>query len=470
MRLIVWGTGKLYQKYRDFLFQFDVIKLCDSNRDKQGTFIDGIEVITPAQLEGYQYDYIVVMTYAAESICAALGDLGVPHNKIILHSQLCLLERPQIYVNHEGVEIPLNAWIREKQRKILLISHNYSYTGIPVALMNMAIVLKKMGYSVLMAAMEDGAFTHELEIQKIDYINHLAMCYQTSSFIELLEQSEAVVAGSFTLYQIVISLKDIQAPVFWWIHETYEKYYAGRELPQRTNLQFLAGGNRVKNIFTQHYKDAKIETLQYCIPDFYKNRDQHFAQPEQKGYMTVAVIGTVDERKAQDILLDAVIKMPSEYQNRIKLIMIGRLDEGDISFAEKIREQQKQVCNLEWIPEMTQKRLDLFFESIDVLACPSRDDPMPIVVTQAMMHRKICVISEDVGQAEFIRQQENGFVFSREDVEALKKILMWLVEHEDRRRKIGEASRQIYEAEFSEEIMELRLRAMLEATTALKDV
>ena len=186
--------------------------------------------------------------------------------------------------------------------------------------------------------------------------------------------------------------------------------------------------------------------------------------------MTVAVIGTVDERKAQDILLDAVIKMPSEYQNRIKLIMIGRLDEGDISFAEKIREQQKQVCNLEWIPEMTQKRLDLFFESIDVLACPSRDDPMPIVVTQAMMHRKICVISEDVGQAEFIRQQENGFVFSREDVEALKKILMWLVEHEDRRRKIGEASRQIYEAEFSEEIMELRLRAMLEATTALKDV
>lgn len=471
MKLIVWGTGKLYQKYREFLFQFNVIKFCDSNPKKQGKLIDGIEIIEPIQLEKYVYDYIVVMTYAAEQICVALNDLGISHEKVLLHSQMYLLIKSQIYVNHMGIEIPLNDWIMKNSNCVLLISHNFSYTGVPVALKNMANVLRRMGYSVLMAAMEGGTFTKELEIQSIDYITDLAICYQMQSFVDAMRQMRAVVVGSFSLYQFVNSLGDMRIPILWWIHETDGRYYTGKEkLPKHDNVTFWAGGNRVKRVFLEHYMHVKIEKLQYCIPDFDKEMPVSFLEQKRDGCMTVAIIGTVDRRKAQDILLEAAIKIPLQYKDRFRIIMIGRLNEDDLSFAEEIRSLQKQMCNLQWISEITQGELDIFYEYIDVLVCSSRDDPMPIVVTQAMMHEKICVISEDVGQAEFIKQQENGFVFHREDVHELMEILMWLIDNKDKHIEIGKSSRKIYDEEFSEEIMEQRLKTILETENAIKDM
>lgn len=462
MKLIVWGTGKLYQKYKKFLSQFHIIKLCDSNPEKQDTYIDGIEVIRPEQIRGYDYTYIVVVTYQTKSICDALNDLKIPVEKILLHSQMYLLRHPQICVNHLGRGILFSDWISDKVKSILLISHNFSYTGIPVALKNMANVLRRMGYSVLMAAMEGGTFTAELEKQKIDYVTDLAIGYQTQFFIDMLKRFEAIVIGTFSLYHLVDSLEDIQVPILWWIHETDDRYYAQKEtLPCKKTITFLAGGNRVKRVFLEHYQDVTIRKLQYCIPDFHRRVGSYLERQRNDIDLTIAVIGTMDQRKAQDILLEAIIAMPLQYQLKFNVIMIGRLDEVDIAFAERIRSQQKQIQNLEWIEEMIQEDLDVFYENIDVLVCPSRDDPMPIVVTQAMMHKKTCVISDEVGQAEFISQQKNGFVFPSEDVHELQRILMWLIDNREQISEIGEESRKIYESEFSEAVMEQQLRTIL---------
>lgn len=463
MRLIVWGTGKLYQKYKDFLFQFNIIKLCDSNPDKQGNYIDGIEVISPEQIRDYDYNYIVVVTYQTKSICDALNDLKIPTEKILLHSQMYLLKHSQIYVNHLGTEVPFSDWIADKGKSILLVLHIYNYSGVPVALKNMANVLRRMGFSVLMAAMEGKSFTAELEKQKIDYVTDLKMGYQTQPFIDMLKQFKAIVIGTFSLYYLVESFEDIQTPILWWIHETVELCYVGKEtLPHKKSITFLAGGNRVKRVFLEHYPDVTIRKLQYCIPDSYKRTFVDLDNPPKNDYLKIAVIGAVDPRKAQDILLDAVITMPLQYQNKLKIFMIGRLTKIDIAFTEKILSQQKQMQNLNWIQELSQKQLDEFYEDINVLVCPSRDDPMPIVVTQAMMHGKVCVISDEVGQAEFIRQQENGFVFPSEDVHELRRLLMWLIDNREQISEIGEESRKIYESEFSEAVMEQQLRTILD--------
>lgn len=465
MRLIVWGTGKLYRKYKSFLSRFNIVKLCDNNPEKQGTYIDGIEVIDPSHLEDFQFNYVVVMAYSAEEICLQMKGMGIPEEKILLESQLCALRQPQICVHTLDAEISLDNWLKENRNSVLLISHNFSYTGIPVALKNMANVLKKMGYTVLMAAMEGGTFVQELEQQAINYIDDLEICYRTQYFQKVLDKFEAVVIGSFSLYNLGMSLENMETPILWWVHETLEKYYAKKEeLPVKKNIKFLAGGNRVKKIFNKHYENTKIEKFQYCIPDFRENTAQNILKQDCSDCMIIAVIGTVDKRKAQDILLESIIKMPAAERNRLKVVLIGRLDENDTLFVKKIEEQKKQLDNLEWIEEMPQEALESFYEKIDVLVCPSRDDPMPIVVTQAMMHEKICVISEEVGQAEFIKQRENGFIFPNENADALMKILMWLLDNKDKRTMIGKNSRKIYDDEFSERVMEKRLGEILHET------
>mgnify|MGYP002510827389 CR=1 FL=1 len=457
MNLIVWGTGNLYKRYKDILFKFNIIKFCDNDLEKQGTILDGIEVISPLALKQIDFTYVIVMSYALEAICQQLDDLGVAKDQIILHTQLCVLRQPEISVHSMGYEVSLDEWIEKNQNCILLISHNFSYTGIPVAVKNMAHVLKKMGYSVLIAAMEGGPFTKELERQKMEYIDDLGLCYQSQYFKEILQIFKAVVIGSFSLSNLVKTLVYFDIPVLWWVHETSDKYYMGEnEVPVGRNIRFFAGGNRVKEIFSNHYKNVEIETLQYCIPDSYDN-----VNCTESDYMAIAVIGTIDKRKAQDILLEAITRMPRGLRVKLKVIFVGQLDENDIMFADKIMVLQNQIDNFEWIPEMTREEINKFYYKIDVLVCPSREDPMPMVVTEAMMHERVCVISENVGQAEFIEQGLNGFIFPNEDVDMLMEILIWLINNKSRRTIIGKASRKIYEDEFSEEIMQQRIKGIL---------
>ncbi|MCI8981912.1 MAG: glycosyltransferase family 4 protein [Hungatella sp.] len=460
MRLIIWGTGNLYQKYKDYLFRFDIIKLCDSNENKQGTIIDNIEVIKPSQLVEYAFDMVVVMSTAIKQICDELKRIGISDKKVILYSQLCLLNNSQICIHHAATEVSFDSWYIQNKSDILLISHGYSYTGVPVALYNMAMVLKKMGYSVLMAAMEGGPLSKELESSGIDYIDDLEMFYQTNNFTSMLSMFKVVVIGTFALYHFVISLDIKEIPVLWWIHETYAQYYVGKEeLPQKDNIKFFAGGNRVKKIFNNYYEKVKIKNLQYCIPDSHDAADKNLQNKKEN--LVVAIIGTIEYRKAQDILLDAIIKMPIKYKSKIKIIIVGKPFKQSISFAEKVKILRNQIENIEWIYEMSQKELDVFYKDIDVLVCPSRDDPMPIVVTQAMMHEKVCIVSEHVGQAEFIEESENGFVIPNEDSSKLMDILMWLLDNREQCALIGKASRKIYEKEFSEEIMERQLSKIL---------
>ena len=203
----------------------------------------------------------------------------------------------------------------------------------------------------------------------------------------------------------------------------------------------------------------KIKNLQYCIPDSHDAADKNLQNKKEN--LVVAIIGTIEYRKAQDILLDAIIKMPIKYKSKIKIIIVGKPFKQSISFAEKVKILRNQIENIEWIYEMSQKELDVFYKDIDVLVCPSRDDPMPIVVTQAMMHEKVCIVSEHVGQAEFIEESENGFVIPNEDSSKLMDILMWLLDNREQCALIGKASRKIYEKEFSEEIMERQLSKIL---------
>ena len=120
--------------------------------------------------------------------------------------------------------------------------------------------------------------------------------------------------------------------------------------------------------------------------------------------------------------------------------------------------QVPQIC---LTGELSQEQVDKMYELIDVLVCPSRSDPMPIVVTQAMQHRKPCIISDQVGQSAFMKKGEAGFVFQSENERELAQLMVWFVEHPQDCEKIGEQARMIYEKYFSEDHMRKSLEVIL---------
>lgn len=451
MDIIVWGTGGLFQKFKEYLFQINIIRFCDNDIRKQGSCINGIEIISPDAIVNYEFSYIVIMTYNTSNIYQKLTEMKIPANKILLYNQVLLLTNKQISVQRNGSEILFDKWKEKNKKAVLLLSHQFGYSGVPVALKNMALIIKKMGYSVLMAAGSGGSFTEELRLLGLDYMENVDLCYGTECFKGILSHFSIIIVGTLDLYRIVETWKKINVPVLWWIHETYEMYYEGKNiLPDNRNIKYLAGGNRVKKIFKKHYLNTEIEKLQYYIPD---TKHKYCENRKHNHMITVAMIGAIDPRKAQDVFLEAVKQLPKKYICKFKFIIIGKMTCKDQAFINIIENAKIAMRQIEWMEELPQEELDQYYENIDVLICPSRDDPMPIVVTQAMMHEKTCIVSDEVGQAEFIIHKKNGFIFKSEDRRALKETLMWVADHRECLSMIGRESREIYDREFSEKIM-----------------
>ena len=122
--------------------------------------------------------------------------------------------------------------------------------------------------------------------------------------------------------------------------------------------------------------------------------------------------------------------------------------------------------------ELSREEIDGFFSEINVLVCPSRDDPLPTVVTEAMQRGIACIISDQVGQVEYIQNGVNGFIFKSEDIDELTNIMEQLIRNPSSINVIGENSRMIYEEYFSKECMKRKLTQyidlMLGSETNLK--
>ena len=154
----------------------------------------------------------------------------------------------------------------------------------------------------------------------------------------------------------------------------------------------------------------------------------------------------------------ALEQIPQYYRKKIQVLFAGEIPSKCRSDWEKIQSQMPEVFMM---GELTQKQVKELYHKIDVLICPSRDDPMPIVVTQAMQYGIPCIVSDQVGQSEFMRQGFGGMVFPNEDINELSKLMVWCIENPEQLKEKGMQTSKVYKSYFTEENMRKRLNEIL---------
>lgn len=460
MKVGVFGTGYIYKKYKNEI-TCDICCLIDNAPDKQGIIVDGIKIIAPVELNKYEYSYIIIMVLNYEEIEQQLIEMGIPKNKILHYTQIAAIDNtyPQVYI--DGKTESVEEWLRrnENKQRFLLVSHDFSYTGVPIALMNMALVLEEMGCAVVIAGLTGGRLTNELAKNKLDYIEEINLCYETEWFEQIADKFNYIVAGTLVLYMFVYRCNTMKTRLLWWIHESDSDLYESINLSWLSPGIKVAGvGNRVIYSWKKYYTNTDIKKLYYCIPDTRTKKEETCVDNSR---LIFAVIGTISYRKAQDLIVDAINSLPRIYRGKFRCFIIGSKSDIEIDYCKNIERKIFDVDEIEWLGEMDQEQLDRFYQHIDVLLCPSRDDPMPIVVTQAMMHAKLCIISENVGQSEYIKQGQNGFTFRNEKTNELAECMTWTLEHRQELGTIGERSREIFEKEFSQDSMRVAMQDII---------
>ncbi len=84
MRIVIFGTGQIYCQQRKYLEpDKEIVVFIDNDSAKWNTYLDGVKIVSPKDVCGLEYDYIILMSMYAHEMKLQLYALGIPQEKII---------------------------------------------------------------------------------------------------------------------------------------------------------------------------------------------------------------------------------------------------------------------------------------------------------------------------------------------------------------------------------------------------
>ena len=377
MRIYIFGTGNYYNTVKKCIPSDDIICFLDNAEEKQGSILDGKVIIKPEEVDFNRCDYVLVLILRYKEVVKQLRELGVQQEKVLLFSQFADIYRTKLFVHSKCGDLTTEDWLKihRNDKKVLLFCHELDRNGISVVLMHLACLLKEMGYCVVEAGLLQGGLQEELKAKDIDSIAPINYTYGSAQFLEFVKCFMFVVPGTIGVADVVNRICGTNIPIVWWIHESNDRDFSDFKLIFKNNIHYYGGGTRVIECFKRFYPGEKIEKLLYFIPDISKNIGERKTRDNE---LRVAIIGLINKRKGQDVFIEAMKLLPEEIKKLVKIDFIGKYLEPVVDLEEIRRE-----FSINYITELTQEELQNYYETLDVLICPSRDDPMPVVVTQA---------------------------------------------------------------------------------------
>jgi glycosyltransferase involved in cell wall biosynthesis len=155
--------------------------------------------------------------------------------------------------------------------------------------------------------------------------------------------------------------------------------------------------------------------------------------PEQAGDdLRLACVGRLNViSKAQDVLLE-VLALPHWRERDVRLSLVGAgPNERGLRYIAK----QLQLRNVEFAG--SKEDMEQVWREHHALALPSRFEGMPLVVVEAMLCGRPCIVTDVGGNRELIRDGINGFLAKAATVELVDEAMNRAWESRHRLKEIG---------------------------------
>ena len=407
---------------------------------------DGFPVYHTGDIISLRFDAIYLLIKDFIPVVQQIKNLGIPGCKIVcLHDLMNHFPCLRFYSAYSmDIKYPYG----------ILVTNGLSRTGAPVVLLSVAKVLKEHSIRFLVISPSDGPLYKAYEDMGIQVV--------IDENIELgrLDDLPYVFNASFVwintvLFGYLLHGHKLNVPVLWWIHEAAQWYDEENTLicdDDLKNVSIACVSEWARKNFADVMRNVsrKVGILPYGIED-----DCQSINVKSNDKVVFAIVGTVCERKGQVEFLKAVQQLPFNVSSLIEVLIVGVLNEQDAYSKEVIKIANNiKGLHVSIIGELNREELLKKYTEIDVLACPSLDDPLPVVATEAMMCGKPCLVSDQTGTASFIEDGINGWVYHAKDICELKEKIMEIIFERSLLPEIGRQARICYENNFSYDVFE----------------
>lgn len=261
---------------------------------------------------------------------------------------------------------------------------------------------------------------------KKDVVDRLGEVYGSNSVECLHIRHNKHTIRILPMYEAIIINKKIgdviqrMKPDIIYVNNTMEamlvnKYIKSTEIAAVAHIHDMKKSikSSIRRVYTQHslnYYDKVIMVSdatkkQWNIEDsivVYNGLDKNYFNEGKKEYnaiKNIGIIGTMSKRKGTDLIIDSVdeiIKMD------INIHFI--YNHGEITFVQAIQEKQKKYNeNIYIYNNLNQEEIKKIYDNMDIVLVPSRQDPLPTVVIEAMARKTIVIGTNIDGIPEMIK-------------------------------------------------------------------
>lgn len=348
---------------------------------------------------------------------------------------------------------------KAKSKNMLLVSHTLERGGAPLVLLELVPFFQRE-YNVIFISIEDGELREEylqcgLDIH-IGYSVNYAKC-------------DALIWDSFDLVFLNTIVSHIFLPLFlnrdvrvlWWLHEpemlfrnTFNKIIHFALLSK--NIKILSVTAETAS-FVKKYYGLESQLLHMGLEDKYigeKEKDNNKVR-----FLIPAKFQMI---KGQDIMAQAILNLPPEYHGKAEFIFAGAKDNGQPEYYDLISKLSIALESVTMLGEISKDEVYQWYEKVDCVLAPSRADATPTTIVEGMMFNKLCACSTAAGISKYMTTGINGYVFPTEDVEALKELLIFIIDNYESMDEIRARGREIYLEHFERSAVERRLCELLQ--------
>lgn len=463
MRLLIFGTGLFYQNRREAFAEDKIVAFVDNDANKWNTVLEGVPVILPENIRQMDYDFICLMAKGeyVEQMRKQLEKLKVPYEKIIDFWEYKKIEEGNKLTVYYGRECVPN-----DGDKILLLTHELSYSGAPLVLFYVAQILRKRGYFVTVLSLKDGELRKDFLKEGITVIIQEDIRRFEPVLNEWFQKFDLVWGNTVTYYYWVDAFNRSGIPFIWWLHESAEAYewLGPHRMPQKVaeNVRIYAAGGLALRMAEKYIPNGRTEVLLYGSPDFCAEVAKNEKSKSSK--VIFAIIGTICPRKAQDIFLEAIEALSDAEREKAEFWVIGSILNQE--FYEQILGRLEAIPEIKVLGAYNRDEMRQVYQEIDIVVCPSREDPLPVVATEAMIMSKASIVSTMTGTADLITEKENGFICEAENPLDLAEKMRWILDNKELLPEIGKNARKLYEEKFAMEVFEKNVEEIVSKAIA----
>jgi GT2 family glycosyltransferase len=364
---------------------------------------------------------------------------------------------------------PDEQWTRATRADLLFVSHDLSWSGAPMILLQLAQWLRERGYFVTVMSPLDGPMRARFVAAGMAVVVDPLITSGHESFARLASEFDGVVASTIFGAPIVQTAKQAGVPHIWWIHEgRVAEHYLNEEEKMRAALaraDFIVTPDTASAQVYQPFTNRPIRVIGYGIFDPTEKPLPPPARSPNEQRIRFLLLGTVEYRKGQQVLLNALRRLPERVLQEAEFQIIGRPHDPEL--AARIKAATGEFPHLTYEESMPHEEALARIRDADVMISASHDETGPLILMEALALGTPILSTAVGGVSERLAGSDAGIFFPAGNDRALAEAIARLVEEPELRNRLRAAARPAFEKHFTFERFGEEFRAVVDEAVGI---